>query len=59
MGKISITLSQEGVQILSFFGKTEEERKEALWLYSLIENEIHQIDKVIKEKIKESGSLEH
>ena len=37
----------------------EEERKEALWLYSLIENEIHQIDKVIKEKIKESGSLEH
>lgn len=58
MGKISITLDSEGIQVLSFFGNTEEERKDALQLYSLIEKEVHRIDKVVKENIKESGSLE-
>jgi len=56
MSRFSITIDKEGVQILSFLGKTPDERKKALEIYSIVEDEIRVLEQTIKDHFSENES---
>ena len=50
MSKLAITISTKGIQLISFYGETEESRKLAFELFKSLENELQNIDSLIKDK---------
>ena len=51
-GMMGIILSSEGIERLSFLGKTKKQREKALEMYSAIKELLHELDKAIKQRAK-------
>ncbi|MDA2920248.1 hypothetical protein MYX76_12290 [Desulfobacterota bacterium AH_259_B03_O07] len=53
MGKgiVGIIISKDGIESLSFMGKTEREKKLGLTIYTHLEEELRTLDKTIKQKL--------
>lgn len=62
MAKMAITVSTEGVQVISFLCTSEDDRRTGLKIYAALEEELRVIDQLVKEHFakekREGGSLE-